>query len=466
MRLRLIAVIVGVVAVVLLIHDVPLAGHLERVERDRLVTKLERDAFILAGRSEEALEDGAAANEPTLARLVADYSRIEDVRVVVTDGDAIGVLGSEFDRTIGVDFGNRPEIQRALDGVSNSGERASETLGEDLFYVAVPVLSGDRVVGAVRFSAPERVVSDRAGERVRQLFLVAAISLGIAAVVASLLSLMITRPLAALRHATQRMAAGDLSTRAGATEGPPELRDLGASFDTMAERIEQLVERQRSFAGTASHQLRTPLTALRLRLEQLETEVGDLPRAERQVEAAIEECDRLHRMIEGLLALSRADGAEVVVEPTDLATIVEQRVEQWQALAEERHVHIELAVRSRRTIRAIPGAVEQIVDNLVDNALEVSPPDASIELMVVDDVDDHGREVVALHVIDRGPGLSANERTLAFERFWRGADAEVGGSGLGLAIVAQLAARSGGSARLDRAPTGGIDAVITFPANL
>lgn len=463
MRLRLIAVIVGVVALVLLVHDVPLAGHLRQVERDRLVTKLERDAFILAGRSEEALEEGGAADDPTLARLVADYSRIEDVRVVVTDADANGVVGSEAERTIDVDFGSRPEIQRALEGVSNSGERASETLGENLFFVAVPVLSGDEVVGAVRFSAPERVVSERAGQRVRQLFVVAAISIGIAAAVAWLLSLMITRPLEQLRRATQRLAAGDLSSRAETEDGPPELRELGSSFDTMAERLEQLVERQRSFAGTASHQLRTPLTALRLRLEQLESQLANDPRAERQIEAAIAECDRLHRMIEGLLALSRAEGAEVGCEATDLSSIVEQRGEHWQALAEERRVRIDVRINSRRRVRSLPGAAEQIIDNLVDNALEASPPGQPVELVVSDASD--GRTEVELQVIDHGSGLGDDDRVVAFDRFWRGPDADVGGSGLGLAVVAQLATACGGSARLDRTPTGGITAVVTFAAD-
>lgn len=460
MRLRLLAVIVGIVGLVLIIHDVPLAGHLERVERDRFVTKLERDAFILAGRSEEALEEGTATDDPTLARLIADYSSLEDVRVVVVDDLGIGVLGSEIERTVGVSFNNRPEIQRALAGVSNSGERASETLGETLFFVAVPVLSGDQVVGAVRFSAPGRVVDERAGARVQQLFVVAGISLAIASAVAWLLSLTITEPLARLRGTTRQLAAGKLDTRADVADGPPEIRALGASFNTMADQIEQLVDRQRSFAGTASHQLRTPLTALRLRLEQLETELADHPRAGDQIEAAIAECDRLHRMVEGLLALSRAEGSQAAPEHVDLSTVVGQRVEQWQALAEEADVDLRLDVGSRRAVQAVPGSVEQIVDNLIDNALDVSPPGSSVRVSVVDGAGD--APLVTLHVVDEGPGLDDEERASALGRFWRGSDAKPGGSGLGLAIVRELVEGSGGTVQLDRSPSGGIDAVVSF----
>ncbi len=468
MRLRLLAAVVGIVALVLLVHDVPLAGHLERVERDRLVTKLERDAFILAGRSEEDLEAETAANDPTLARLVADYSAAEDVRVVVVDDQAIGVLGSDLERTVGSDFGNRPEIERALDGVSNSGERASETLGEDLFFVAVPVLSGDEVVGAVRFSAPGRIVSERTADRVRGLFVVAAISLLIAVVVAALLSLMITRPLSRLRSATIGLASGDLSTRARVDDGPPELRDLATSFNTMAVQLQQMVERQRAFAGTASHQLRTPLTALRLQLEQLGNDVADDPSASRRVDDAIAESDRLHRMIEGLLTLSRSEATGVTAVPTALAEIVDQRVDQWRALAEERDVHLIVEIESRRLVRALPGSVEQVIDNLVDNAIEVSPAGSAVVIALRDSATGRGSEGgpdgVALHVIDEGPGLSDADREQAFQRFWRGRDSGPDGSGLGLAIVEQLMSAAGGSARLDRSTAGGVDAVVTWNA--
>lgn len=464
MRLRLIAAIVGIVALVLIVHDVPLAGHLERVERDRLVTKLERDAFILAGRAEEELEAGTLSEDPVLGQLVAEYSALEDVRVVVVDDQATGMLGSEPDRTIGVNFSNRPEILRALDGVSNSGERASTTLGEDLFFVAVPVLSGESVVGAVRFTAPERTVVDRTQARVQRLFVVAGISLLIATAVAWLLSSMILGPLSRLRAATLGLAGGDLSTRADVDDGPPELRDLGQSFNSMADQLQQMVERQRAFAGTASHQLRTPLTALRLQLEQLQGEVDEASSSRERVESAIDECDRLRRMIEGLLALSRTEGAGVAAVDTDLAAIVEQRVEQWAALAEERDVSLVVEIEVRDVVRALPDAVEQIIDNLVDNALEVSPESSRLVIAIRSEGPTQTlAPMIDLHVIDEGPGLDDSDRRHAFDRFWRGAGTAKGGSGLGLAIVQQLAQASGGSARLDESRSGGIDAVVSFP---
>ena len=456
MRTRLLLVMVGVVAIVLFVHDVPLARHLERVERDRLTTSLERDAFILAGRSEEALEAGTTGSDPVIRAIVARFNAEEDVRVAIVDADFIGVLGSDAD-VPGEDYSNRPEIQEALTGAPIAGERYSKTLGEDLFFVAVPVLSGEDVVGVVRLSAPERVVADRVSAKVRGLGIVAGISLLIAIAMAWLFARSVTRPLDELETATHRLAAGDLSARANDAEGPPEVRGLADSFNSMASQLQRLMDQQRSFAGDASHQLRTPLTALRLRLEQAAMTVGEGGPAAEPIEEALNETERLRRIIEGLLVLSRAEGASVVVETVDIAAVARERAEYWRPLADERSVSIEVEAPSALGALAVAGGVEQIIDNLVDNALEVSPTETAVRLVV--EVVDGG---VALHVIDHGPGLSEEQRARAFERFWRADDAPLGGSGLGLAIVQQLAAAGGGSAALHPAPGGGLDAAVMF----
>lgn len=457
MRSRLLLVLAGVVALVLVVHDVPLARHLERVERDRLVTQLQRDAFILAGRAEESIEDGVASEDNALRLVVTRYSREEDVRVVIVDATGEGVVASDAD-AIGEDFSNRPEIATVLDiGDPQVGERFSNTLGDDLFFVSVPILSGDAVIGAVRLTAPERTVSDRVAGQVRGIVAVALISMLIAVAVAWLLAASLTRPLTRLRLATEKLAAGDLTSRADESDGPGEIRALALSFNTMAERLSQLVDRQRGFAGTASHQLRTPLTALRLRLEQLGAHTADDPTAHEALDLALIETDRLHRMIEGLLALTRAEDAAAGTVEIDLAAVARARVEHWRPLAEEQGVQIRSEVVGRVPVTAIEGAVEQIVDNLIDNALDVSAPGSEISVTL-----EVGDRLVELHVVDEGPGMSEDDRRRAFDRFWRGPHAAPGGSGLGLAIVDQLIGASGGSASLDEAPSGGIDAVVRF----
>jgi signal transduction histidine kinase len=301
------------------------------------------------------------------------------------------------------------------------------------------------------------VVAERVSDKVRGLFVVAGISLLIAIAVAWLLARSVTRPLRRLEQATHEFAAGDLSARADVHEGPAEVRGLGESFNLMAARLQQLVDRQRSFAGTASHQLRTPLTALRLRLEQLSMQVAGDADLRHSIDEALVETDRLHRMIEGLLALSRAEDAAVGPVTVDVAHVVRDRLDYWRPLADERRVALVADVPDVAMALAVAGGVEQMIDNLVDNAFDASPPDSELRLVV----ETVGRQV-ELHVIDAGPGLSETDRINALERFWRAPGAPTGGSGLGLAIVRQLAEAGGGTVQLRAAPSGGIDAVVTL----
>ena len=452
MRTRLIAVLVGVVVLVLAVQDIPLASYLRSVERDRLVTRLERDAFVLAGRVEEVLEFGGTGNTDRLESLVERYETTEDVRVVVIDVAGAAVLGPSFD--VGEDFTNRPEILDALAGRPVTGERVSTTLGTDLFYVAVPVISGNTTVGAVRITAPASTISGAVNSRLAGLGAVVLISVVIAVIAAFALAGAITRPITRLTATTRRLAAGDLSDRADEDSGPPEVRSLARSFNTMVGRLEQMVDRQRGFAGTASHQLRTPLTALRLRLESAavadEQQLGD------HLEAALAETDRLGRIIEGLLVLSRAEGADVTLERSDARAVIRERCEHWEPLADEHEVRLVVAIDDApMPVLVVPTALEQIIDNYIDNALDVAPRGSTITVGA-EPVDD-GMEI---RVRDEGPGLSAEERAEAFGRFWRAEGANPGGTGLGLAIVRQLAESSGGRAELRHGPDGGLEAVV------
>jgi signal transduction histidine kinase len=225
----------------------------------------------------------------------------------------------------------------------------------------------------------------------------------------------------------------------------------------MAARIEQLVSAQQRFVADASHQLRTPLTALRLRLENLEASVDRNQRG--AVVAATAEVARLSRLVDGLLLLARDEGAEQRVHAVDLVPIIRERCDIWSEVGRERNVRVDVDMPPTANAYALAGAVEQIVDNLVDNALGVAPDGSTITLSLRSDARD-----AVLHVVDEGPGLDAAARERAFNRFWRASNAPHGGSGLGLAIVRGLAEAAGGSVVLDAAPTGGIDAVVRFLA--
>lgn len=469
LRTRLALLLVLFTAGVLLVQDVPLARHLRTVERDRIVTALERDAFTFAGLASDSLQDGgdaARSDVDDLAELqerIGGYAAESGARVVVVGADGAAVATSDG-QDVGQDFRNREEVTAALGGRTAAGERRSESLGESLLYVAVPVRSGTTVLGAVRLTYPAGEVEQAVDERVRGLFVAALVTLACAAFVGFLLATVLTRRLRRLERTAEQLAAGDLGARAE-DESTAEMHALAQSFNTMAERVEQLVDAQRGFAADASHQLRTPLTALRLRLDRTAELVADEPDAALEsLEAAQYEAARLQRLVDGLLTLARAergDASQIVA--IDVAAVVRERAEAWGPLAEERDCAVVLGVGGDADgtllALAVPGAVEQIVDNYVDNALEVAPPGSDVRI----DVRRTGG-FIEVRVSDSGSGMDPESRERAFDRYWRGGDSAPGGSGLGLAIARTLADASGGEVALLEREGGGVVARLTLRA--
>jgi signal transduction histidine kinase len=291
-------------------------------------------------------------------------------------------------------------------------------------------------------------------ERVHRIWLALALTgaciLAAVALVAFTLARWITRPLRTLHRATAQLADGRLTNPPDATHGPPELRELAASFTHTATRLRQLLDAQQAFAGEASHQLKTPLTALRLRLENFEPYLD--PRAHDSLDEAVGEVERLGRMVHGLLALARLENSATTAEPTDLDAVLADRAAMWEPLAAEQYVAVVVTGTAAGRVWAIPGALEQVVDNLVANALRVSPPGTTLTLARAP-----GAE---LHVVDQGPGLPPADRERAFDRFWRASDSHHDGTGLGLPIVRHLVRASGGEITLHSAPGGGLDACV------
>jgi signal transduction histidine kinase len=453
MRWRLVAVLVGFTALVLLVENVPLAAYLRTVERERIIAGLERDAFTTAGFAVEALDMPAPQPDPALTLYVDTVARTTGARVVVVDHMGIAIASSEG--RDGENYSNRPEIQAALAGQAVSGERRSETLGEPLLYVAVPVRAGTAKLGAVRFSYPMSEINATVDQRVRGLSIAALITLLSAGLIAVLVASTVTRRIRRLGDAAERIADGDMDARAE-VGGGGEIQELAESFNTMADRVQGVVESQRGFAGDASHQLRTPLTALRLRLDRAAELMPDDDPAIDQVDAARDEIDRLQRLVDGLLVMARADNPDQHIAQVDLARIAADRVESWQPLADERGITITLSAPAIAVAQAVSGAPEQIIDNYVDNALEVVTEGSTIVVSVHNETGS-----VLLTVDDAGPGLPAADRGRAFDRFWRGTQ-DGSGSGLGLAVVASLSHAGGGAVWLDESPQGGLRAAARF----
>jgi len=438
--------------VVLLVLEIPLAIFYKQREIDRLKIGVERDATVLAGQYEDLLEVKAPPDQASAAA----YARRTGVRVVVVDNAGTSLIDTSG--RPGRDFSTRPEFRAALRGVRAEGTRHSNTLHTGLLYVAVPVASGGKVFGAVRLTLDTPEVNAVVHQYWLGLVGVAAVVLVAMAGIGWAIARSVTRPLRHLTGAAARFATGDLTPTAPDPEAPAEIAALGATMNTMAQRLERLLAEQREFVADASHQLRTPLTALRLRLENLQSTPGSPDEAD-DLGAAIDETNRLAGLVGDLLMFARAEET-AAPETVDLVQLAADRVDTWSASADAAGVTLDFASPDGPVpAQAVPGGVEQILDNLIDNAIAAAPPQTRVSVTVARGSAEH-----RLTIADEGPGLSDALKARALERFWR-FDRSTPGSGLGLPIASALAKASGGALVLQDSPAGGLAVTVTLPAS-
>lgn len=457
MARRLLITYLTITALTLVVVVVPLGQIFAHREHDRLTFDIERDAQNIASLVEDHLEVGA---DPQIDDVAKSYKALGG-RILVVNKAGLGVVDSDHLGEEHRDFATRPEIIAALDGERVSGSRSSETLGGKLIYVAVPVASGGVVHGAVRLTYPMSTLDARITQTWQKLGMLSGVVLAVVAAVGLVFARSITKPLLQLETAAQGLAAGDLESRVKVSWGAPELVSLADVFNTMASALQQQVEVQRRFVGDASHQLRTPLTALRLQLETL------VPQVDTQVvpklDAAINETDRLTALVQSLLSLARGDATFGKLETVDLTQVANERVDFWEPLATEANINLTVEAPPSTLIRAVSGAVEQILDNLISNSLNalVDEGAVTVRIRVFD-------EIIQMAVVDNGPGMTEMMREHAFERFWRNGGPNKtlsrGGFGLGLSIVEMLATVNGAKVAITAGDDGvGTAVLVEFP---
>ncbi|HEX6330025.1 MAG TPA: ATP-binding protein [Actinomycetota bacterium] len=417
--------------------------------RDRVTAELTNNALIATQGVVAAIDQDDLEPSPALDEFILDAADRSEARVlvlvadgtVIADSDGIAV-GQNYDEP------GRPEIVAALhEGRSISDIRTSRDLGSDLMATAVPIRDeAGRVVGAVRITQDVTEVNEGVRRVTLGLVVIGGAALLAGLILAFALAGSLSRPLTRLAAAAWRLGSGDLTARAEQVGGAREIQELGHSFDEMADRLERTVQAQREFVANASHQLRTPLTGMKLRLESAIADAGD-DGVRRELEAAEREVDRLSAIVDRLLETSRQveEGHSTQVDLDEAAV---RAVERWSERAEQRRSTLERT--GRGTIaQGDPSDLDQILDNLLDNATAYAPGEIVIETGERD-----GRAFVS--VTDRGPGVADDEVGRVTERFYRGRGAPPGGSGLGLAIVRDLAERWGGSVTVTSRPGEGV----------
>ncbi|HXL89535.1 MAG TPA: HAMP domain-containing sensor histidine kinase [Streptosporangiaceae bacterium] len=399
-------------------------------------------------------------------------SAIYDVQMPYYD-NALTVPTSHWTSLIHAAEGEGPPASKAHVIAETSG---SYMVAAFPIYQNGDLASGNVPIGTLLLARSLAPLNDEIGTLWLILGAISVAAILAAALIAVWLARWVSKPLAALDTAALRLADGDLSIRAKDDYGPPELRRMSRTFNTMAGRLETLVHGSRAALADVSHQLRTPLAALRLRLDFLAADVAESdPEMASELAGAQEEVARLSRLVDGLLAVARAENVTPQPRAIDVAAVAEERVVAWSPVADDRGITLTAARETTTSSHGWgpvvgwigDGHLEQILDNVIANALDAIGEQiggAAGRVTVTAGPSEGG---VLVTVSDNGPGMGPEDRERAFLRFTSssaGAGNGIGGTGIGLAIVHRLVTSNGGTAKLADTPGGGLTVLLEFPA--
>lgn len=414
MRTRIVGLAVLAAVLAIGLFGVPLAGGVLKYMKSDERTTLLRTADAAAA---------AVTADVLRGKMPSDLRDPQDgTHLAVYVDRGLLILG------IGPQGGDLP-VHRALNGAISNGDVNGELV------VAVPVTHDTDVIGAVRAASPISMVYRQVTLVWLAMLGLGGLAIGAVWLVARRQARRLARPLEELSTAAHRLGQGDFSVRT-TPAGIPEIDSVGSALNSTAGRLDGILARERSFSADASHQLRTPLTGLRLRLEAALDRPGEDLRL--AITDGIAAADRLEQTIEELLALAR-DTRSSNSTPLDLATLLGEIEAGWQDRLAAQDRALRVAVDPHAPVSlASTAAVRQVLTVLLDNAAIHGAGTVSVAVR-------NAADALAIDVSDEGAGITAPEPEL-FTRRSRLAD----GHGIGLALARSLAEAEGGRLRLTR----------------
>ncbi|MCX5071106.1 HAMP domain-containing histidine kinase [Streptomyces sp. NBC_00513] len=475
MHRRLLVIVCALVAGLIVALSVPLV----RATADRTIqtsfTGRVQDSTWFADMAATALETGRTAR---LQAAADRYTTLYDSQVAIVDADRKTAVVAPHPVNL-----EEPAVRSALLQAlaDRPPERPSVVWPWDHrpFIHADAIKRDGHILGAVLIVSPTDQARSDVADYLTLVILASLTALAIVLIaVATPVVRWVLRPVHELDRATHEVALGRLKTHVSDRAGAPELRRLANSFNAMADSMHASQEQQRAFVAQASHQLRNPLTALRLRVENLEDFVND-PEGLHELHSAVEEADRFGQMLDGLLRMARAEASEAERTPVDVSTVVAHRADAWRAAFAAEGVPLTTRIPPGISALSLPECLDQALDTLLDNALKFADG-SPVDIRVTRAPHDPGRDttglphsqpadnehgIVEVSVEDQGSGLTTEELAQAGSRFWRSTRHQnVPGTGLGLALTRILVEAGGGELRLAAAHPHGLTVTIRLPA--
>lgn len=485
---------------------VPIVGlEFARIYERQLLSSLERDmrnqAALVREALEAQLEDGRGLAHPRVQRVLVAAARQTRTRIRVLDARGRSVMdshaegppegpepppptilpGSAYEvarrsadsspdvvemwsarslpRGTWPAVPQRREVRSALRGHPDAYTRVRDRAPAVLLFVTEPIRSGGDVAGVVYVTRSTRPVLTELYRIRRGLIQVLVVAVVFTLLLTLVLAWSISRPLSKLAKAARRIADGDQGV-AVPVGGSGEIRELGRAIETMTRELDRRMRYISEFAADVAHELKSPITSIRGAAELLQEGASDDTEARARFTGNIQlDAERLDRLVNRLLELSRIESSRAPMESVDLGAMVRRVTERTHTPEQP------VVVEWRTPLRTMNGReedLERALLNLVENALRFSPEGEPVRVLI--EQIDRGRRGGALsfRVVDRGPGVPESHRHKIFDRFFT-TDADKSGTGLGLAIVRSVAHAHGGEVTLSPTPAGGATFQLLLP---
>ena len=450
------------------------ATNLTGLVRDYLFEQRTREDSLLTEKAAAAIAPFFAEASPEeINQALKENAETMDGRLMLVDQDG----KVQFD-TLREMNGRRLQVNEVLQvltgtaeqsyGIHAPGEADAARMGGSEYsgqmaYSVHAMDGADGQIGALLFVSRIQNVMDSLSTVQWQLISVFVLIAIAALVLALFLSQILTKPITNLSRSMRKMGKGDLSVRVP-VRGSGELRELAENYNTMAAQLERLDKTRSQFVSNASHELKTPLTTMKIMLETVMYQ-PDMPEDLRRefMQDMNHEIDRLTGIVTDLLTLTRVDGDKngMKQEPVNMSALTEEVLRMLSPAAEKRGQHLESNIEPGLQMMGDKARLNQILYNLTDNAIKYSPDGGRIAVSLRAEP-----EGLVWRVRDNGVGIPPEDQEHIFERFYRVDKArsrETGGTGLGLSIVKQLVSMHGGTITVHSEPNHGSEFKVVFP---
>ena len=466
LRARVTTWYVGLLAAALLVFGAALYFGLQSYLRASLEHSLTEDAkHIVSTFLSQEETKGQSWMQGEIAEAYAPEISGRFIRVTREDGTVLYQSGDTRDPHL-IDSSeiSRPAFSGSKASFRQEHTRGMESLLIDTQSYVSP--SGTRYV--VEVGVPLAPVARVLASLLKILLLITPCILFAAALGGHFLMTLPLRPLVALTEQAERIGAHQLGERLPVLATGDEMERLSLSLNRMIQRLEDALAHNRRFSADVSHELRTPLTILRGELEQV-LQTSRMPLAHREsLGSALEEIDRMAKIVESLLTLSRLDsGTEAMdLKPVDLSRLAQWTIDQMHLLAEEKSIVLRSSQPAEVVILADNGRIKQVLVNLLDNAIKYTSNGGDVCVSI--SAEETSRLAI-LEVSDTGIGIPIESLPHVFERFYRSDKArtrESGGAGLGLSIVKAISKAHGGTVTIESTEGRGTKVRLELPLSI